>query len=373
MSAGRQPRELNGLRAIVLVGGRGTRLQPLTNTRPKPILPIVDVPFLALQLRALADRGVVDVTLACGFKPKEIQEVLGNGAALGITLRYAVEPAPLDTGGAIAFAARAAMSGQLGAPPLSRGAWVVCNGDVLGPPDLERLHAFHSRHGASATIALTPVEDPTRYGLVRTGEDGAVTNFVEKPPIEECDTNLINAGTYLLEDSVFELIPQGARINVEREVFPRLVGKGLVALGSDDYWLDIGTIPTYIAGNLDALAGRVHASSPAIDAVNTTPERIFIDPTASVAADAQISGPCWVGPGVHIAEGCRLTGGVVIGPRSRIARGCRFHDAVILEEAIIGADATVELSVVGEGGIVGSAELVSEFSVIAPDGATATD
>ena len=324
--------------AIILVGGRGTRLQPLTDTRPKPMLPILGAPFLEHQLRFLQRHGVTSVTFACGFLPDEIRSHFGDGSALGIELAYAIEPEPLDTAGAIAFAAR-----EHG---LTDRRLVVCNGDVLTDLDLTALLAGHDRYDATATIALTPVEDPTRYGLVRTGEREDVLAFLEKPTLEEAgDDRYINAGTYILEPEVFELVPEGARVNIEREVFPQLVGRGLHAIGFDGYWNDIGTFDSYRRANADALAGRIAGIDP-LPGAN-------VERTAWVAADARI------------ASGAMLGGGTVVLAGAVVEDGAEVLSSVVLEGAHVGREAFVESTIVGEGGRVEPAESVVD-DVIAP-------
>jgi mannose-1-phosphate guanylyltransferase len=324
------------MHAIILVGGRGTRLQPLTDTRPKPMLPILGAPFLEHQLRYLQRHGVTAVTFACGFLPDEIRSYFGDGEALGLPLQYALEPEPLDTAGAIAFAAR-----EFG---LVSQRLLVCNGDVLTDLDVSALLAAHEAHDATATIALTPVEDPTRYGLVRTGDDDEVLAFLEKPTLEEAgDDRYINAGTYVLEPEVFELVPEGARVNIEREVFPKLVGRGLHAIGFDGYWNDIGTFESYRRANADAAAGRIAGIAPS--------ERLagrFIHSDAKVASGAE------VGSGSVVLAGAVLEDGVeVVG-------------SVVLEGAFVGREVYLEDVIVGEGARIEPAESVSPGAVVAP-------
>lgn len=323
------------MHAIVLVGGRGTRLQPLTDTRPKPMLPILGVPFLEHQLRYLRGHGVEAVTFACGFLPDEIRSHLGDGASVDVELTYAVEPEPLDTAGAIAFAAR-----QFG---LAEQRLLVCNGDVLTDLDVSDLVAAHERAGATATIALTPVEDPTRYGLVRTDDDDAVLAFLEKPTLEQAgEDRHINAGTYVLEPAVFEHVPEGARVNIEREVFPTLVGQGLYAVGSSGYWLDIGTFDTYRQANADAMAGRIAGIEPTRDRVS------------------------WIHPDAKVASGARVEGGTAVFEGAVVEDGAWVSGSVLLERSFVGKDASVEDAVIGEGGRVEAGSALRAGEVVAP-------
>ena len=321
------------MHAIVLVGGRGTRLQPLTDTRPKPMLPILGAPFLEHQLAYLKRHGVRTVTFACGFLPNQIVSYFGDGERVGLELNYVIEPEPLDTAGAIAFAARTHEPQRL----------LVCNGDILTDIDVTALVELHESRDAVATIALTPVEDPTRYGLVRTADDGAVEAFLEKPTVEEAgDDRYINAGTYVLEPSVFDLVPEGARMNIEREVFPKLVGRGLYAFGFDGYWNDIGTPDSYRTANQDAAWGRIAGIRP----TETRPQ--WIDPDAKVASGATLEGGCVVLAGAVVEDGAHVTG------------------SVLLEHSFVGRDADVEDAIIGEGARVEPGAFVRAGEVVAP-------
>ena len=323
------------MHAIILVGGRGTRLQPLTDTRPKPMLPILDVPFLEHQLRYLKGHGVHTVTFACGFMPNQIVSYFGDGERVGLELNFVIEPEPLDTAGAIAFAARTHSPQRL----------LVCNGDVLTDLDVGALVDTHEAAGATATIALTPVEDPTRYGLVLTDAQGAVEAFLEKPTLEEAgDERHINAGTYVLEPEVFDLVPEGARMNIEREVFPKLVGRGLYARGFDGYWNDIGTFESYRRANRDAALGRIRG----------------------IRASKEL--PHWIHPDAKVASGAELDAGCVVLAGAVVEDGAYVSGSVLLERAFVGREASVQDTIVGEGGRVEPATSVRD-AVIAPAGA----
>src|SRR5689334_21574011 len=205
------------MQALILAGGEGTRLRPLTSTVPKPVVPLVDRPFVAYMLEWLRGHGVDDVILSCGFMADGVRSVMGDGAALGIRLRYLEEPKPLGTGGALKYAEE-----------LLDDRFFMLDGDVLTDMDLTAQLEQHERTGARATLALYPVDDPSAYGLVRCGSDGSVSEFIEKPGTEELDTNLINAGAYILEHDVLDgMPPAGTNISIERELFPTLVGNGL--------------------------------------------------------------------------------------------------------------------------------------------------
>ncbi|MEY2553102.1 MAG: mannose-phosphate guanylyltransferase [Ilumatobacteraceae bacterium] len=306
------------MRAVVLVGGFGTRLRPLTLTTPKPMLPVGHVPIIERLVDNLAKGGVTDVTLALGFKSEPFVEAFPSGECNGITLHYAVEPEPLDTAGAIRFAAD--YSGIA-------DTFVVANGDVLTDLDIGALVEFHRQHDAEATIHLIGVADPSSFGVVVVDENGRVVRFVEKPAPGTEPSNQINGGTYVLEPSVLERIPAGRKVSIERVVFPEIVeAGGLFAMVTDDYWIDAGNPELYRRANLDLLDGsRLDHSCVAVHA------GADVDPSASVE--------------------CAIVGeGATIGARAVVS------NSVVLPDAVVGHDAVVANSVVmgriGEGASV---------------------
>ena len=242
------------MQALVLVGGRGTRLLPLTETVPKPVLPLVDRPFLVFFLEWLADHGVDEVVLACGFRPEVMEEVLAGWAGDLPDLTWVVEEEPLGTAGAIRHALEHL-----------EGEFLALNGDLLSDFDLGELVRFHREKGARATLGLKEVADPGPYGLVELGTGGQVTGFSEKP--EDPSTLppppwLVNAGTYVLDRSVIEDLPPDENLSIARDVFPRLAGHGLYGLGLEGYWMDIGTPDRYLQATWDVLEGRIETSVP---------------------------------------------------------------------------------------------------------------
>ena len=316
------------MQAIVLVGGEGTRLRPLTNDIPKPALTLVDRPFLAYMIEWLAGHGVSEVVLACGFLPQVLREALaGEEERAGVSIRYVVEPEPLGTAGAIRFAAD-----QLG-PDLD-DRFLALNGDVLTDLDLGVLVRAHAdAESAQATIALHAVEDSSAYGLVRADENGEVLEFAEKTG--EAAPGEVNAGMYVLERSVLDLIPPARDVSIERSVFPAMVGKRLRALSLDGYWMDIGTPERYLEASWDILERRVETR------VEPTAEGVLIDSGASVDPGAI------VGPRAVVGPGCRL------------AAGATVRDSVLLEGCAIGAGAAVSGSILAPGVEVNAgAELV---------------
>lgn len=303
------------MQAIVLVGGEGTRLRPLTNSVPKPALTLVDRPFLAYMIEWLGAHGVTEVVLACGFLPDRLREALGDVEHEGVALTYAVEPDRRGTAGAIRFAAEA-----LGDRLEDR--FLALNGDVLTDLDLTALLLAHEERGAQATIGLYPVEDSSVYGLVECDAGGAVVSFSEKTGEEV--PGEVNAGSYVLERSVLDLIPAGQNVSIEHEVFPRLVGDGLYALRLAGYWMDIGTPERYLQATWDILEGKVATE------VRATAPGLF------------------VGAGGAISEAAR------VGPRAVVSAGC-----------VVAAEATVDGSVLLDGCTIGAGARVSG-SILSP-------
>jgi mannose-1-phosphate guanylyltransferase len=317
------------MRAVVLVGGFGTRLRPLTAATPKQMLPIIDRPMIEHVLAQLARHGIDDAVLSMGFLPAAFTAAYPDGVCAGVTLHYAVEPEPLDTAGAIRFAALDAGIDER---------FVVVNGDVLTDLDLGTLLAFHDAHGSEGTIALHEVEDPSAFGVVPTEADGRVIAFVEKPKREEAPTHLINAGTYVLEPSALDRIPDGRRVSIERETFPAMVEDGvLYAMAGDAYWIDAGTPSQYLQAQLDLIDGVRGA------------------PAAAVSAQATIH------------EGATVTRSVV-GEGVEIGAGAVVRDSVLFPGATVAEHAVVERSIVGSGALVGEGASLAELCVLG-DGA----
>ena len=340
--------------AIVLVGGEGTRLRPLTYTTPKQLLPVVEVPMLERVVSRLAEHGVSEVVLSLGYQPDAFLAAYPEGTVAGARLRYAVEPEPLDTAGAVRFAAEACSVSET---------FLVVNGDVLTDLDVSALVAFHRSHGALATIALTPVEDPSRFGVVPTDADGRVTAFVEKPPPGEAPTDRINAGTYVLEPEVVGRIPAGRRVSIERETFPLLVADGAVfALADEAYWLDTGTPEAYLQANEDVLGGR-RGSPPAPGACRLA-EGVW--GLGTPAVEGEVLPASLVGDGARVAHGATVRASVV-GAGSTVETEALVEQSVMLPGARIAAGAVVRGSIVGRGAVVGAGAVVEQTSVLGDD------
>jgi len=339
------------MKAVVLVGGEGTRLRPLTSTSPKQMLPIVGVPMIERVLAHLAAHGVDGAILSLGYLPHAFMEAYPKGVAAGIPLTYAVEPEPLDTAGAVRFAA--AFGGV-------DDTFVVVNGDVLTDLDLSGLVSFHRRRGAEGTIALHPVPDPSAFGVVPTDADGRVTAFVEKPPRDEAPTNEINAGTYVLEASVLDRIPTGGRVSIERETFPAMVRQGVLYARSDDgYWLDTGTPASYLQAHRDLISGR---RGPLPDAgVVDRGDGVYLQGDSLI--DGEVEGPSVVFDGCEIVAGAKVVRSVV-GAGSVIAAGAVVVDSVLMDGCLVASDASVAGSVLGPRATVGQRGDVRPTSVL---------
>ncbi len=345
------------MRAVVLVGGEGTRLRPLTFSTPKPLLPVANRAFLERQLSWLAHHGVDDVVLSLGYLPDAFVSRFPDGhfhddTDAGVRLTYAQEPVPLGTAGAIRFAAE-----HLGVEER----FVVCNGDVLTGLDLGALVAFHDGHEAEATIALAQVEDPSAFGVVPTHGDGEVKAFVEKPPPGAAPSDWINAGTYVLEPSVLERIPAGLNVSIERETFPRMLQERhrLYAMTSVEYWIDIGTPDQYLAANVDVVAGRIGAR-PARDAHLAAPG-VWVQ--GARTGDGSLRAPVLLGDGCDVATGATVAGSV-LGSGVRVAAGARVTGSVVHEGAVIEHDARVDDSIVGMDALIGAGATLRDRSIV---------
>ncbi|HYA69406.1 MAG TPA: NDP-sugar synthase [Acidimicrobiales bacterium] len=343
------------MRAVVLVGGEGTRLRPLTSSTPKQLLPVVEVPMLERVLGQLARCGVDEAVLSLGYRPDAFMAAYPDGVAAGVRVSYAVEPGRLDTAGAVRFAAvHAGISTT----------FLVVNGDVLTDLDVGALVDFHRSHGAHATIHLTAVDDPSRFGVVPTDETGRVLAFVEKPPPGEAPTKFINAGTYVLEPAVLERIPDGRPVSIERETFPALVADGAVyALASNAYWLDTGTPTAYLEAHMDLLDGT-RPGPPAPGAVAVA-SGVWTMGEPLVEGDVEAFS--LVGRGATVERGATVRSSVV-GAGAVVRAGATVTGSVLLPGAVVGAGASVSGSILGRGAMAGERCVIAPLSVLG-DGA----
>ena len=346
------------MKAILLAGGKGTRLRPLTLNTPKPIVPIFNRPFLMYQLDQLRQvPEITEVILSLNYQPRRIEETFGDGEALGIKISYAVEPQPLGTGGAIKFAAQTVQDSV-----------IVLNGDVLQQIDLQSVIARHREARACATIVLTPVDNPTAYGLVETEPDGRVKRFLEKPSADEITCNTINAGIYVLEPETLDRIPANEAYSIERQYFPSLVANDetFVAYVNEGYWIDIGTPEKYRQVHRDIMDGR-YPADPFLGRAGG-----IVDLGARIENDVQIQGPCFLDEGAVVKAGAQLGPYAVIGRQVTVDERAQVRDSVVWANTSIGPDATVEGALVGRNCHIGRHTTVSEGKMLG-DRSTATD
>ncbi|WP_055535748.1 sugar phosphate nucleotidyltransferase [Streptomyces graminilatus] len=330
--------------AILLVGGKGTRLRPLTVHTPKPMLPAAGVPFLTHQLARARAAGVEHIVLATSYLAEVFEPHFGDGSSLGLHLEYVTEDEPLGTGGAIRNVA-ARLHSAPDDPVL------VFNGDILTGLDIRALVRTHKATSADVSLHLTRVTDPRAYGLVPTDETGRVTAFLEKPQTpEEIVTDQINAGAYVFRRSVIDTIPAGRPVSVERETFPELlsIGAHLQGLVDSTYWLDLGTPAAFVRGSADLVLGR--APSPAVP--GRCGDRLIL-PSARVAADAKLTGGTVVGEGAFVAKGARVSGSTILAG-AVVEPGAVITDSLIGTGARVGERSILTGTVIGDGAIVGA-------------------
>lgn len=349
------------MQALILVGGEATRLRPLTSTVPKPVVTLVDRPFMAYMLEWLAGHGIDRIVFSLGYLPDAVRAGLGDGSNYGLELTYVEEEEPLGTGGAVRHAEE-----------LLDERFVMLNGDVLTDLDLSAQIAQHKRTGARATLALVPVEDPSAYGLVRLREDSTVAGFLEKPKPEEIDTDLISAGAYVLEREALGLLAESGPSSIERDLFPHLVDDGLHGYRDERYWLDIGTPERYLQATFDILERRVEtAAGAALDAAG-----VRLAAGATVAGS--VTGPAVIEAGCRVDAGARVGPLAVLGSAVEVGEGAVVERAVVLDGAFVGPRAIVRDAIVAPGARVGADAEVSGSSVlgegvVVADGSVVTD
>jgi NDP-sugar pyrophosphorylase family protein len=348
------------MKAVILAGGEGTRLRPLTLSVPKPVVPILDRPLLRHQLDLLSAAGIDEIVFSVAYEPRRVRAVFGDGRDLGKSIVYAVETTPLGTGGAVK-----------NAEPHLDDLTVVLNGDILTDVDLAAVVADHRRSRARATLVLTPVPDPSAFGLVEVDDTGRVRRFIEKPEPSEVTTDTINAGIYVLDTSTLGLMPRGEVHSIERAFFPNLLRRGdlVRAHVHRGYWIDVGTPAKYLQVHRDILRGRFpvcHEGRPLSDG--------FAHPSARIDAGAVLEAPCYVGPGcrvearaslgpeavlvsdVEVGEGARVQGSV-------IWAGCRIGDGSRIEGALLGPGVRVgRNATVAPGAVLGEGSVLSDYS-----------
>jgi len=338
------------MKAVILVGGQGTRLRPLTINTPKAMVPVLNKPFLEHVIGHLSGHNIRDIILAQGHLAQPIEGYLGDGRRLGVRLSYIVEDAPLGTAGAVKNTQKHLDD-----------SFLVLNGDVFTDLDISAMARLHRQRKATATIALTPVADPTSYGLIETNAQGRVTRFLEKPGWEQVTTNMINAGTYVLEPEVLAHIPEQAEFSFERQVFPMLLDRGepIYAYPSTAYWIDIGNPEKYLQLNRDLLYGKSSRYRLAQGKEVSIGENSQIQPTARITGPALIGENCYIGRKVTIkgpaviGPGCQIQDGAIIEqsiiwPAGQIGAGTKVTGSIIADHCRLGADSIIEESVLGD-------------------------
>jgi NDP-sugar pyrophosphorylase family protein len=356
VDTGRLPRasqEIAHVQAIILAGGFGTRLRPLTSTRPKPLIPFANEPFLLHTLRQLAAGGFTEVVLSTMYLPEAFDQLLPEARKAGVDVVLSSEDTPMGTSGAVKRLSH-----------LLDGTFLVLNGDVLVDVDFQRLVRLHAERRAAATLALVRVPDPSAFGLVPVDDDGRVTAFLEKPgPDEEAwVTDLINAGVYVLEPSVLDHVPAGQPSSFERHLFPSLLASGAPVYGDElyGYWRDLGTPIAYLAAQFDLLEGRLHLP---INATERGRSQWFSD-GARIHEGAVLRGPILVGHGAAVENQARVFGPSVLGPGAVVAGGARLERSVLLEDARVEKGAKVSDSIIGRGVVVGDGAVVRDGAVV---------
>lgn len=328
------------MKAVILVGGLGTRLRPLSINTPKSMMPVVNIPFIEYVIRRLSRHNIKHIILAISHLAQPIKDYIGDGSRFGISITYTIEETALGTAGAVKNTEQY----------LDDEAFVVLNGDIFTDLDISAMIALHNRRKAKITIALTPVEDPTIYGLIETDDNGRITRFLEKPSWEQVTTDMINAGTYIMEADVLKSIPAQTMFSFEKGVFPPLLQKGdlIYAFPSSCYWMDIGTPEKYHQLNRDLLNGESNQFTFTKNSHVSTAEN------SNIHKAAEITGPTVIGDNCTIGEKAKLSGTVVIGSGSAIGDSVIIEDSVIWRNVKIEQGATIKNSIIADNCHIGA-------------------
>jgi mannose-1-phosphate guanylyltransferase len=334
------------MKAVILVGGEATRLRPLTCNTPKMMVPVLNRPFFEHLAAYLKKHNIIDIILAVGKSSEQIREYYGDGSKLGVRLTYSIENLPLGTAGAVK-----------NAEGLLDDSFIVLNGDIFTDIDLSRMMRVHRENKAIASLALTPVEDPSIYGVVETDTEGRVRRFVEKPSRDNVTTNMINAGIYILEPEILRYIASGAFSMFERDVFPPLLEKGEMLRGYPfwDYWIDIGTPDKYLKLHHDLLRGRAGNGG------------IRFEGESFVHSSVRLEGPAIIGDGCSIDRDCVVAGPAVLGARCRMEPGAVIEGAVLWQDCEIGKGARLRNCLVASRCHVGDESEIPDDCVLGDD------
>src|SRR5438093_221658 len=346
------------VKAVILAGGEGTRLRPLTLTLPKPVVPVVDRPFLRHQLDLLGQAGVTEIVFSVAYRPERVQAIFGDGSSFGKRIRYAVESTPLGTGGAVKNAER-----------YLDDVTVVLNGDVLTDVDLAAVVRAHQERKAAATLVLAPVPNPAASGLVEADDTGRVRRCVEKPGPAQITTDTINAGIYILQTSTLELMPAGVSHSIERGFFPALLARGdhVAAHVHRGYWIDIGTPEKYLQVHRDVLSGRF-----AVRLEGRPVSGGWVHEAAVVEPGAELESPFYIGAGSRVAASAHVGPDAALAARVRVEAGARIRDSVLWEGCQVGAESRVDGALLGAGVRTGRQVVIAPGAVLG-EGASLPD
>jgi mannose-1-phosphate guanylyltransferase len=333
------------MKAIILVGGQGTRLLSLTTNTPKAMVPVLNKPFLEYIISHLVSHGITDIILAQGHLAQPITEYFGDGSHFGAHFIYTTEDTPLGTGGAVKNAGK-----WLG------DTFLVFNGDTFTDLDISSMIAFHKEKKAELTIATTPTDDPTSYGLIETDSDSRITHFLEKPQWHQVTGNMINAGTYIMSSSVLDLVPKETKTSFEREIFPRLLDKKrpIYAHPSDAYWIDIGKPKSYFELNIDLLLGKSRRYPL------KTPNEVILGNGCRLSPTASVTGPVIIGDYCSIGDMASVKGPCVIGNNCRIAEGATIEESVIWNDVEISRDCHIKKAIMANHCLLGSGTTIND-------------
>lgn len=329
-------KELIKLKAVILAGGKGTRMRPITYLNPKPMLPLIDKPFMENFIFWIKSHGIKDIILSTGYLPDIFKEYFGDGSSMDLNLTYVTEKLPLGTCGAVKNVEKY----------LGNSSFMVFNGDILTSLDLKEMMAFHTSKRADITIALTPVEDPTAYGLVPIDKDYRVKEFLEKPSLEEINTNLINAGTYIIEPRLLDLIPRGENYSFERELFPKALKLGYRIYGfvSSVYWLDVGTPEKYLTAHYDILDKKIDFKF----IYKKILQNIFIGENVKFTKDNFIMGPLAIGDNTIIEKDAKILPLTVLGRNCHVYSGTSISESIIFDGCSIGKNCIIKKSILSK-------------------------
>lgn len=345
------------MKALILIGGLGTRLRPLTCNTPKPLMPVVNRPFLYYQLKLLKDHGIKDVIFCVSYLPESFKRYFGNGKKFGLRITYVYEKTPLGTGGAIKNAEK-----HIDKPV------IIFNGDIITDISISRMRKFHIQHKALASIALVQVKNPTAYGLIETDKKGRIERFIEKPSWDEVTCNTINAGTYIFQPEVLKFIPEKVNYSVERGLFPLLLKKGFPLFGFiyNKYWLDVGTTQNYLKAHVDFLERKIHYSLPG----KKVKRGIWVGKGTKISSRAALKHTVVCGNNTLIADYVQIEGPVCLGNNCYVDKGAFLHNCVVLDSCRIGEGARLENCIVGNHciiephAVIGGRTVLGDGSVI---------